>query len=116
MVRPLPLIEVLIANLVLVALFLWITADYSFRTAYWGTEAFTPTTVRYPLFLFTSAVKGTTGCLSVSPACTSIPGLLTLDWQQVVLLLMVVTDAVYLSSVLRVRRGALLPEASSAAQ
>ena len=107
MVRPLPLLEVLIANIVLVALFLWITADYSFRAAYWGTEVFNPTTVRYPLFLVTSAVKG-----SDPP----IPGLLTLDWQQVVLLLMAVTDAVYLSSVLRVRRGALTPEASSAAQ
>ena len=104
--RPLPLLEVLIANLVLIALFLWITGDYTFRTAYWGTEVFTPTTVRYPLFLVTSAVKGS----------TTIPGLLTLDWQQVVLLLMAVTDAVYLWSVLRVRRGALTSEPSRASQ
>jgi hypothetical protein len=99
MLKPLPLLEVLVANLVLIALFLWITADYSFRTAYWGTEVFTPTTVRYPLFLITSAVKGPVS----NP--TSIPGLLTLDWQQVVLLLIAVTDAVYLWSVLHVGRA-----------
>ena len=101
MVRPLPLLEVLIANLVLIALLFWITADYAFRTAYWGTEVFNPTTVRYPLFLVTSAVKGST-CI----AGTCIPGLLTLDWQQVVLLLIAVTDAVYLWSLVRIRRGA----------
>jgi hypothetical protein len=110
MVRPLPLLEVLIANLVLAALFLWITGDYSFRTAYWGTEFFTPTTVRYPLFLVTSAVKGS------GVTATSIPGLLTLDWQQVVLLLLAVTDAVYLWSLLRMRRGGPSIEASRATQ
>jgi hypothetical protein len=101
MVRPLPLLEVLIVNLVLIGLLFWITGDYAFRTAYWGTEVFTPTTVRYPLFLVTSAVKGSTCVPS-----TCIPGLLTLDWQQVVLLLMAVTDAVYIWSLLRMRRGA----------
>jgi hypothetical protein len=111
MVRPLPLLEVLIANLVLIALLFWITGDYSFRIAYWGTEVFTPTTVRYPLFLVTSAVKGSTCVPS-----TCIPGLLTLDWQQVVLLLMAVTDAVYLWSLLRMRRGAFPPEASRPTQ
>jgi len=112
MVRPLPLLEVLIANLVLIALLFWITGDYAFRTAYWGTEVFTPTTVRYPLFLFTSAVKGST-CINPS---TCIPGLLTLDWQQVVLLLIALTDAVYLWTLLRIRRGALPSEASRPTQ
>jgi hypothetical protein len=95
MVRLLPLLEVLAANVFLIALFFWITGDYDFRTSYWATEVFTPTTVRYPLFLITSAVKPS----------TSIPGLLTLDWQQVVVLLLVATDAVYLSSLLRPLRG-----------
>jgi hypothetical protein len=106
MVRPLPLLEVLIANLVLIALFFWITGDYSFRIAYWGTEVFTPATVRYPLFLVTSAVKGSTTMPCIPSSSSCIPGLLTLDWQQVVLLLMAVTDAVYLWSVVRMRRGA----------
>lgn len=99
--RLLSLIEVLFVNALLIALLLWITGDYSFRTAYWGTEGFSPTTVRYPLLLITSAAKGT----------TSIPGLLTIDWQQVVALVLVVTDAIYLSNLLRSRKSAGQPGA-----
>lgn len=99
--RLLSLIEVLFVNALLIALLLWITGDYSFRTAYWGTEGFSPTTVRYPLLLITSAAKGT----------TSIPGLLTIDWQQVVALVLVVTDAIYLSNLLRSRKSADRPGA-----
>jgi hypothetical protein len=91
--RLLPLFQVLLANAVLIAILLWITGDYSYRDSYFATEGFTTTTVRYPLFLITSALKGS----------TTIPGLLTLDWQQVVLLLLLVTDAVYAYSVLRTR-------------
>ena len=92
----LSLAEVLVVNVILVALLFWITGDYSFRTAYWGTMSFNPATARYPLFLITSAAKGS----------TSIPGLLTVDWQQVVALVLLLTDAVYLSNMLRSRRGA----------
>ena len=99
--RLLSLIEVLFVNALLIALLLWITGDYYFRTAYWGTEGFSPTTVRYPLLLITSAAKGT----------TSIPGLLTIDWQQVVALVLVVTDAIYLSNLLRSRKSAGQPGA-----
>ncbi len=90
------LVEAIIVNVFLIALILWITGDYTFRDAYWGTESFDPTTVRYPLFFVTSAVKGS----------TSIPGLLTVDWQQVVVLVLVLADAVYLSGVFRSRRAA----------
>ena len=90
------IVEVVVVNVILVALLFWITGDYGYRTAYWGTESFTPSTVRYPLFLITSATKGS----------TSIPGLLTVDWQQVVALVLVLTDAVYLYNLLRSRRGA----------
>jgi hypothetical protein len=92
--RLVPLLEVLVANAVLIALLLWITGDYSYRASYWVTEGFTSTTVRYPLFLITSAVKGG----------TSIPGLLTVDWQQIVLLVLVVTDAVYAYALLQARK------------
>jgi hypothetical protein len=95
----LSLVEVLVVNVVLIALLLWITGDYGFRAAYWGTEGFRPTTVRYPLFLVTSAVKGS----------TSIPGSLTVDWQQVVVLVLALTDSVFLSSVLRRRRDSRAP-------
>lgn len=82
------LAEVVVVNAVLIALLALITENYGLRTAYWGTEGFTPTTVRYPLFFITSAVKGT----------TQIPGILSVDWQQVVLLVLVVVDALYVWS------------------
>jgi len=106
MARLLPLLEVLAANLVLIVLFFWISGDYDFRASYWATEVFTSTTVRYPLFLITSAVKGS------GVTATSIPGLLTLDWQQVILLLLVATDGVYASSLLRPHRGPRPTEAT----
>jgi len=104
--RLLAFIEVLIVNVVLIALLVWITGDYNYRTAYWGPERFTPSTVRYPLLLITSAMSGS----------TSIPGLLTVDWQQIVLLVLVVTDAVYAWTSLRSRAGARGPESSPAMQ
>jgi hypothetical protein len=106
MVKVLPLLEVLVANLILIALFFWITADYDFRASYWATEVFTPTTVRYPLFLITSAVKPS----------TTIPGLFTLDWQQIIVLLLVVTDAVYIWSLLRPLKGSRPAEPIQATQ
>jgi len=99
--RLLALFEVLIVNVILIALLVWITGDYTYRAAYWGTEGFTPTMVRYPLFYITSAVKGS----------TSIPGLLTVDWQQVVLLLLVVTNAVYALSMFRSRKAPSMDDA-----
>jgi hypothetical protein len=83
--RLLSLIEVIIVNVVLIALLVLITENYGLRIAYWGPEGFTPTTVRYPFFFITSAVKGS----------TYIPGLLSVDWQQVILVVLIVTDAVY---------------------
>jgi len=85
------LVEVLVINAVLIALLVLIAENYGLRTAYWGPEGFTPTTVRYPFFFITSAVKGS----------THIPGILSVDWQQVVLLVLVVTDAVYVWSAVR---------------
>jgi hypothetical protein len=83
--RLLSLIEVIIVNVVLIALLVLITENYGLRIAYWGPEGFSPTTVRYPFFFITSAVKGS----------TYIPGLLSVDWQQVILVVLVVTDAIY---------------------
>jgi hypothetical protein len=87
----LPLVEVLVINAFLIPLLVVITENYGLRAAYWGTEEFTSTTVRYPFFFITSAVKGT----------THIPGLISVDWQQVILIILVLVDAVYLFSVLR---------------
>ena len=87
-------LEVLVINAVLIPLFALITQNYALRTAYWGPEGFTPTTVRYPFFFITSAIKGS----------TTIPGLLSVDWQQIVLVVLVVTDAVFVWSAIKNRR------------
>ncbi|MDA4116162.1 MAG: hypothetical protein OK442_06375 [Thaumarchaeota archaeon] len=84
----LPLLEVLVVNAFLIPLLALITENYGLRAAYWTSEGFTSTTVRYPFFFITLAIKGS----------THIPGLLSVDWQQVILLVLVVTDAVYLWS------------------
>ncbi len=99
--RLLALVEVLVVNVVLIALLIWITGDYSYRAAYWGPEGFTPNMVRYPLFYITSAVRGT----------THISGLFTVDWEQVVLLVLVVTDGVYAWSALKGSRRQVQPQA-----
>ena len=87
------LAEVAIINAVLIPLFALISINYGLRGAYWGSEGFTYDTVRYPFFFITTATRGS----------TYIPGLLTVDWQQVVLAVIVVVDAVYAWSALRVR-------------
>ncbi|MDG6915818.1 MAG: hypothetical protein JRM86_06080 [Nitrososphaerota archaeon] len=93
------LVEVAVVNAVLIPLLALITENYGLRMAYWAHEGFTPTMTRYPLFFITSAVNGS----------TRIPGLLSVDWQQVILLLILLTDAFYAWSVYkdgkRARRG-----------
>jgi hypothetical protein len=95
------LAEVVVVNAVLIPLLALITENYGLRTAYWGTEGFTSTTVRYPFFFITSAVKGS----------THIPGILSVDWQQVVLVVLIVTDAVYVWSAMKSRRRREAPQA-----
>lgn len=87
----LPVVEVLVVNALLILLLVLITENYGLRAAYWRSEGFTSTTVRYPFFFITSAVKGS----------TYIPGLLSVDWQQVVLVVLVLTDAIFVWSALR---------------
>lgn len=86
----LSVIEVLFVNAVLIVLLTLITQNYASRLAYWGKpgDGFTPTTTRYPLFFVTSAAKGS----------THIPGLLSVDWQQVVVLVLLVVDVVFVLS------------------
>ena len=87
------LLEALVVNVVLIALLAAITENYGLRMAYWGPEGFTASMTRYPLFFVTSAVKGG----------TQVPGLLSVDWQQVVVLVLVVFDALFIRSVLKGR-------------
>jgi hypothetical protein len=90
----LSLIEALVVNALLIPLLILITENYALRNAYWGPEGFTPTTVRYPFFFITSAVNGP----------TRIPGLLSVDWQQVILVILVVVDAAFLWSAVKDRK------------
>ena len=94
----LAILEMLVVNALLIPLLALITVNYGLRAAYWNSEGFTSTTVRYPFFFITSAVKGS----------TNIPGLLSVDWQQVVLFVLVVTDAIYVwSAVKSTRTGSM---------
>lgn len=89
----LPFLEVLVVNAILIPLLALITQNYALRTAYWAKpgDGFTPTMTRYPFFFMTSAVKGS----------THIPGLLSVDWQQIIVLLLLVVDGVFVLSALR---------------
>jgi len=98
------LLEVLVVNAALIPLLALITENYSLRAAYWVPEGFASTTVRYPFFFITSAVKSS----------TRIPGLLSVDWQQVVLVVLVLTDAVYLWSSLKSGRRREAPQTAQA--
>jgi hypothetical protein len=98
------LIEAIVVNAILIPLLVLITKNYDLRTAYWLSEGFTPTTARYPLLMITSAVKGS----------TRIPGLLSVDWQQVIALILVVTDGTYAWSAYKSSRGRTIQETSLA--
>ncbi len=97
----LPLLEAVVANVFLIAIFVLITENYGLRIAYLQHEGFAPDMVRYPLFFITSATNGT----------THIPGILSVDWQQVVLLVLIVVDGVYALSILKGPRQSTWPEA-----
>lgn len=95
----LPLLEALVFNVVLISLLVLISGNYGLRLAYWRHEGFTSNMVRYPFFFITSATNGS----------TTIPGILSVDWQQVVLLVIAIVDIVYLLSVLRAPNQPSLP-------
>jgi hypothetical protein len=94
-------LEILLINAVLLLLLYFVTVNYSERFAYWGHEDFTPDMVRYPFFFITSATDGS----------THIPGLLSVDWQQVVVVVLVLVDLVYYLSVVRTPKGQSVPSA-----
>jgi len=93
------LLEVLVANAVIVALLLWVTGDDAYRASYWSSEQFVSTLSRVPLFFSWSAARGS----------SAIPGLLTLDWQQVLLVGLFVVDALYIRGILHSRKSSILP-------
>lgn len=74
-----------------------VAEDQAWRLAYWRSMGFTPTTTYYPFFMSTSATNG----------LSSIPGLFTVDWLQVVLVVMAAVDALVVVGYLRRRSAAV---------
>jgi len=83
--------EIVISNAVILAMILAVLQDDSGRLAYFRSLGFTTSTAYYPFFYITSAVNG----------ATRIPGLLTLDWVQILAAALILIDAGF---VLRLRR------------
>jgi hypothetical protein len=87
------MVKIAVPNLVILALIWEVLQDDAGRIAYFQTLGFTPTTHYYPFFYITTAVKGS----------TYIPGLLTLDWVQVLAVVLVVLDIAFAVGYLRRR-------------
>jgi hypothetical protein len=90
------LINLAVFNLIAVILASLVYSDRVFRVSYWLSLGFTPTTTYYPFAYITSASRGS----------TYIPGTLTIDWLQVILVVAVVVDGSFALGVLRRRRQA----------
>jgi hypothetical protein len=92
-------INIAVFNGVAIILAALVYNDRVARTAYWHELGFTPSTAYYPFSYITSAVS----------AATSIQGLLTVDWLQVILVIMVVVDGSMALGMLRRQRQDHLP-------
>lgn len=77
---------ILASNAIILLLIWWVFQDYAYRATYWRGMGFTPSTSYSPFFFVTSAVRGS----------THIQGQLTLDWTQVLGVLLLVIDATFL--------------------
>ena len=76
------LVNIAVFNVVAIILVSLVYSDRVYRLGYWQSLGFTSSTVYYPFFYVTSAVQGG----------AHIGGLLTVDWLQVILVVMVVVD------------------------
>jgi len=88
--------SIAVFNLVALVLASLVYGDRVWRVGYWQAEGFTATTTYYPFFYITSAVKGS----------THIGTLLTVDWLQVILVVAVLVDGLFMLGLLRGRRHA----------
>jgi hypothetical protein len=90
------LINLAIFNVIALILADLVYSDRVWRVGYWeNVLGFTPHTAYYPFFYVTSAVRGS----------TSIPGTLTVDWLQVILVIMVLVDGSFALAYFRRRRA-----------
>jgi hypothetical protein len=83
-------IQLLLANAILISLVVLVREDQLARLDYWRSMGFTPDTIYSILSLRFPAVKGN----------LSIPGLPTMDWVQVFLVVIILMDVYYFASVL----------------
>ncbi|MDA4113278.1 MAG: hypothetical protein OK474_04445 [Thaumarchaeota archaeon] len=89
------MVKVAVPNLVILALIWEVVQDDAGRIAYFESLGFTPSTHYYPFFYITTAVKG----------ASYIPGLLTLDWVQVLAVVLLVLDLSYVLGYVRKQRS-----------
>jgi hypothetical protein len=89
------LAQVIAANVIIIVLIVAILEDFYSRIAYWESLGFTPQTTYFFLTYVTSATKGS----------TYIPGEITLDWVQVLGIILVLIDAAFVYSVLKEGRS-----------
>ncbi len=89
------LARITVINAVVLVLIWAVYQDFQGRLAYFQKLGFTPSTTYYPFFYITSAVNGS----------TQIQGLLTLDWIQVLAVVLAVIDALFVVGLLRNRKA-----------
>ena len=87
------LARIIVTNLAILAIIAAVLQDDAGRVAYFTSLGFTPSTTYYPFFYITSAVNGT----------TYIQGQLTLDWAQVLAVVLLLLDVGFLLPFLRRR-------------
>ena len=97
--------RIVITNVLILAIIWAILQEDAGRVAYFQSLGFTTSTAYYPFFYVTSA----------SNQATRIPGLLTLDWTQVMAAVLVVLDAGFLLPLVRRSRGPQPPADVAAA-
>ncbi len=93
------MVKIAVPNLVILALIWEVLQDDAGRIAYFQALGFTPSTHYYPFFFVTTAVDGS----------TYIPGLLTLDWVQVLAVALLLLDLSFIIGYMRRQRSMRAP-------
>ena len=97
--------ELVLLNVIVVYLVALVRSDQASRLQYWNSIGFSPSQVYSSFTLRYPAVSGT----------VSIPGLITLDWVQILLVFLVIVDVYQVASFVvgRRRRIQNVPQAPS---
>jgi hypothetical protein len=87
-------VEFVLLNAIVIYLIALVRSDQASRLQYWNRIGFTPSSVYSAFTLRYPAVNG----------MVSIPGLISLDWVQILLVLLIVVDVYQVASALGGRR------------